>query len=279
MLTLRMSRLQCARTRGITTILKTHVLGAWLEATIMATEETVSTIAKALGETDEVPLGQIAGVVRVLGEEQSLKLLDETRSIESKGGMMLPDNSRKRSIGGVFFYLARQKLSPEDKLAIFRAPKPAKPPSAPASDSTRFPRRRVIEVAPARPAAPRSSRPGFMPPELPVAVRRVKARESVQHAISGLPSEDQYTVLLDVIAELHERLGYRTPESQRAPLAFDPPTRPGAPLGGPPSSQRPIPLPESARAPESARHATSVPPAETTTTDKPKRTATRAKRS
>jgi hypothetical protein len=246
----------------------------------MATEDTVSTIAKALGESDEVPLGQIAGVVRALGEAPSLKLLEETQHIESKGGMMLPDNSRKRSIGGVFFYLARQKLSQEDKLAIFRAPKPAKPPSAPASDSTRFPRRRVIEVAPARPAAaPRSSRPGFLPPELPVAVRRVKARESVQQAIAGLPSEDQYTVLLDVIAELHERLGYRTPESGRSPLAFDPPTRPGAPLGGPPSSQRPIPIPESARAPESARHATSVPPAETTTAEKPKRTATRAKRS
>ena len=246
----------------------------------MATEETVSTIAKALGESDEVPLGQISGVVKVLGEEPSLKLLEETRQIEAKGGMMLPDNSRKRSMGGVFFFLARQKLSHDDKLAIFRAPKPAKPPSTPGEDSTRFPRRRVIEVAPARPAAPRSSRPGFLPPELPVAVRRVKVRETVQSALASLPSEDQYGVLLDLLAELHERLGYRVPESQRAPQAFDPPTRPGAPLGGPPSSQRPIPLPDAARvAPESARQPTGAPPA-LESPEKPKRaSAARAKRS
>jgi hypothetical protein len=248
----------------------------------MATEETVSTIAKALGESDEVPMGQIAGVVKALGEELTLKLLDETRDIESKGGMMLPDNSRKRSIGGVFFFLARQKLSHDDKLAIFRAPKSAKPPSsATASDSTRFPRRRVIDVAPARPAAPaaRAPRPGFLPPELPVAVRRVKVREALQTSLSSLPKEDQYGVLLDLIADLHDQLGYRVPESQRLTGVFDPPTRPGVTLSGPPSSQRPIPVPESTRTPESARQPTGAPPAVEATPEKPKRTAVRAKRS
>jgi hypothetical protein len=246
----------------------------------MATEETVSTIAKALGESDEIPLGQIAGVVRVLGEELSLKLLEETREIETKGGMMLPDNSRKRSIGGVFFFLARQKLSHDDKLAIFRATKPAKPASASGEDSTRFPRRRVIDVATARPVVPaRAPRAGFIPPELPVAVRRVKVREAVQTSLSSLPSEDQYGVLLDLIAELHDRLGYRVPESQRSG-AFDPPTRPGAIVAGPPSSQRPIPIPESTRvAPESTRLPTGAPPAVDAAPEKPKRAASRAKRS
>jgi PHAX RNA-binding domain len=244
----------------------------------MATEDTVSTIAKALGESDEIPLGQIGGVVRALGDELCLKLLEETQHIEAKGGMMLPDNSRKRTAGGVFFYLTRQKLSPEDKLSIFRAAKPAKPASAPVSESSPFPRRRVIDVMPARPvAAARASRPGFVPPELPVAVRRVKVKEAVLTSLSTLPAEDQYGVLLDLIAELHDKLGYRVPESQRAQV-FDPPTRPGATLGGPPSSQRPIPIPESTRsAPESARHVTGAPPADVP--DKPKRTAVRAKRS
>jgi hypothetical protein len=244
----------------------------------MATEDTVSTIAKALGESDEIPLGQIAGVVRSLGDELSLKLLEETQQIEAKGGMMLPDNSRKRTMGGVFFYLARQKLSHEDKLAIFRAAKPAKPAAAPAPETSPFPRRRVIDVAPARPMQTRAPRPGFLPPELPVAVRRVKVREAVQAALSALPNEDQYSVLLDFLAELHDKLGYRVPDSQRA-HTFDPPTRPGAPLGTPPSSQRPIPVPESTRsvAPESARHITGAPPADVP--DKPKRTAVRAKRS
>ena len=254
----------------------------------MATEDTVSTIAKALGESDEIPLGQIAGVVRALGEELSLKLLEETKQIEAKGGMMLPDNSRKRTPGGVFFFLARQKLSHDDKLAIFRPAKPAKPAQAPTPEVSPFPRRRVIDVAPARPMQPRAPRPGFLPPELPVAVRRVKVREAVQASLSALPAEDQYSVLLDIIAELHDKLGYRVPDSQR-PFTFDPPTRPGAAVAVPSSSQRPIAVPESTRAPESvrapestrapesARQATGAPPADVP--EKPKRTAARAKRS
>jgi hypothetical protein len=212
----------------------------------MATEETVSTIAKALGESDEVPLFQIAGVVRVLGEETAQKILAETQEIEKNGGMMLPDGSRKRTPGGVFFFLARQKLSQADKLAIFRPPKEPKAPSSSTGGENRFPRRRVIEVAPARPAAPaRSPRAGFVPPELPIAVRKVKAREHALAAVAGLPPEEQYAVLVELLAELHDKLGYRVPESQRTP--FDPPTRPGVSAAGPPSSQRPIPVPESTR--------------------------------
>jgi hypothetical protein len=240
----------------------------------MATEEAVSTIAKALGESEEIPLTQIRGVVSVLGEEVSLKLLEETKHIEDKGGMMLPDNSRKRTAGGVFFYLARQKLSQEDKLVIFRAPKPAKAPVSErtaAAEANRFPRRRVIDVAPSRPASNRPPRPGFLPPELPVAVRRVKVREALQSALASLPQEDQYGVLLDILAELHDRLGYRLPEAPRTP-AFDPPTRPGASLAGPPSSQRPIPLPESARL--VSGEGSDEPPAP----EKPRRAASRSKR-
>lgn len=213
----------------------------------MATEETVSTIAKALGESDEVPLFQIAGVVRVLGEETAQKLLVETQETEKNGGMMLPDGSRKRTPGGVFFFLARQKLSQADKLAIFRPPKEQKAPPSSTTDANRFPRRRVIEVAPARPVQPaRTPRGGFVPPELPLAVRKVKAREHALAAVSGLPLEEQYAVLVEVLAELHDKLGYRVPESQRAPV-FEPPTRPGVAVATPPSSQRPIPVPESAR--------------------------------
>jgi hypothetical protein len=217
----------------------------------MATEDTVSSIAKALGETDEIPLAQITGVVSALGEEPSLKLLEETKGIEAKGGMMLPDGSRRRSPGGVFFFLSRQQLSVDDKHRIFRgAPKSTRSPSSePAPESASpFPRRRVIEVAPQRApqSAGRNPRPGFLPPELPVAVRRVKVREAIQAALTSLPAEDQYGLLLDCLAELHDRLGYRVPDSQRMPSAFETPTRPGA-IVEPPSSQRPIPIPESAR--------------------------------
>src|SRR5688572_23362986 len=164
--------------------------------------------------------------------------------------MMLPDGSRRRSPGGVFFFLSRPQLSVDDKHRILRGPKSTRSPqseSAPESASP-FPRRRVIEVAPARApqSAGRNPRPGFLPPELPVAVRRVKVREAIHASLTSLPAEDQYGLLLDVLAELHDRLGYRVPDSQRMPSNFDSPTRPGA-VVEPPSSQRPIPIPESAR--------------------------------
>ena len=155
----------------------------------MATEDTVNTIAKALGEVDEQPMTQITGVVKALGEEASLSLLEETKRIEAGGGMMLPDNSRKRTPGGVFFFLARQKLSHEDKVNIFRPVKPPKP-AQPVVEAARLPRRRVIDVAPAR-EVPLRPRGGFIPPGLPLAAKRVRARETIQNAVAAsMPSTD-----------------------------------------------------------------------------------------
>jgi hypothetical protein len=210
----------------------------------MATEDTVNTIAKALGEVDEQPMTQITGVVKALGEDASLSLLEETKRIEAAGGMMLPDNSRKRTPGGVFFYLARQKLSHEDKVNIFRPVKPAKP-AQPVVEAARLPRRRVIDVAPAKEVAVRP-RGGFIPPGLPLAAKRVRARETIQNAVAALPPDDQVNLLLEVVAELYERRGVRIPEPSPipAPVRAAPASEPPPP----PPSQRPIPVPIPAQA-------------------------------
>jgi hypothetical protein len=132
-------------------------------------------------------------------------------------------------------------LSLEDKVAIFRPVKPVKA-EQPAPEANRFPRRRVIEVAPAR-EAPSRPRPGgnaFIPPGLPLAARRVRARESVQNAIAALPPDDQGNLLLEVLAELYERRGVRIPEPAPAPASARVPSEPQA---APPPSQRPIPVP------------------------------------
>jgi len=223
----------------------------------MPTEETVSTIAKALGEVEEQPLTQIAGVVKVLGEQVALGLLEETQRIEQSGGMFLPDNSRRRTPGGVFFLLARQKLSHEDKVAIFRPAKPPKPPQ-PAPEPNRFPRRRVIEVAPSResPSRPRPGGNAFIPPGLPLAAKRVRARESIQNAIAALPPDDQTNLLLEVLAELYERRGVRIPEPVPASSRMT-----SEPHAAPPPSQRPIPVPiPPAVAPAIAEPAREEPP-------------------
>lgn len=205
----------------------------------MATEDTVNTIAKALGEVEEQPVTQIAGVVRALGEEAALALLEETKRIEANGGMMLPDNSRKRTPGGVFFFLARQKLSHEDKVSIFRTVKQPKPPQ-PVVEPPRLPRRRVIDVAPAK-EVPLRPRGGFIPPGLPLAAKRVRARETIQNAVAALPPDDQINLLLEVVAELYERRGIRIPEPSPAPAPVR--STPISEPPPPPPSQRPIPVP------------------------------------
>lgn len=82
--------------------------------------QDVQRIAKALKETDRKPQIQIAKVVRLCGVEFADKVLAETLQIEEQGGMMLIDGSRRRTPGGIFFYLCRQKLEPEIRDQIFQ---------------------------------------------------------------------------------------------------------------------------------------------------------------
>lgn len=181
----------------------------------MSTEDTVSQIAKALGEVEEIPLTQIAGVVRVLGEDGAQTLLKETLEIEAKGGQLLADGTRRRSPGGVFFQLARKRLPVEERKEIFRERKPAAPeePATPApaageaqnADASRLTRRRVVEVIPARPAAAKG-KGGFTPPELPSALTRARIRQQVNQAVAPLPIEEQYHLLLDLLADIHDRV-------------------------------------------------------------------------
>src|SRR3954452_11837278 len=139
----------------------------------MASDQTINTIAKALGESDEGPVAQIKAVVDNLGEQACLVLLAETEKIEKAGGLMRGDGSGRRIPGGVFFFLARQRLPRDVRAAIFNDKKPREPrapgstPPAPEpkpkssaiaapppSSSGGLPRRRVFEVVPAsKPAA------------------------------------------------------------------------------------------------------------------------------
>lgn len=51
--------------------------------------------------------------VQVLGEQAALALLQRVHEIEAAGGLMLPDRSRRRTPGGVYFYLIRHTASIE----------------------------------------------------------------------------------------------------------------------------------------------------------------------
>ncbi len=203
----------------------------------MASASTIQTISKSLGEADEGPLAQITAVVDALGDETCLGLLAETERIEKAGGMERGDGKGRRSPGGVFFYLARQKLPKEQRSAIFndKMPREPKPPGwvpeekRPKESERSFPRRRVFEVNPGSQrsgagssrgsfgSAPGSSRGGWsppptppgthLPPQLPNAIARGRAKLGILDALGSLHPDDQYLVLLELLGDLHAVYG------------------------------------------------------------------------
>jgi hypothetical protein len=81
--------------------------------------ELAAEIADQLGEIEDEPRGTILRAVQRLGSVAARGLLEETQAIEAQGGLWLGDRSRRRTPGGVFFYLVRQRAEKPDRLAIF----------------------------------------------------------------------------------------------------------------------------------------------------------------
>src|SRR5262245_38549655 len=81
--------------------------------------QVAAEIAAQLGETEDGPRGTILRVVERLGQAAARAFLEETLAIEAQGGIWLGDGSRRRTPGGVFFYLVRERSPKPDRLAIF----------------------------------------------------------------------------------------------------------------------------------------------------------------
>ncbi|GAB4206130.1 MAG: hypothetical protein OHK0022_32890 [Roseiflexaceae bacterium] len=98
-------------------------------------DAAVARIAGALGETEEAPVAQIRRIIKRLGVEETESFLERTREVEAQGGMMLPDETRRRTPGGVFFALVRKHLPKKERAAIFAYPRFDKkgglPPNSP----------------------------------------------------------------------------------------------------------------------------------------------------
>ncbi len=99
-------------------------------------KKVVAEIAGLLGEKLPTPKEHIRRLVILRGVDYARKLWEETLAIEENGGMMLPDNTRRRTVGGVYFHLARIQLSPEHRALVFPSQwkkdlKLPKPPSVP----------------------------------------------------------------------------------------------------------------------------------------------------
>ena len=82
-------------------------------------EALVRDVSEKLGETAEEPLKQIALLAQHLGESFVRECLDETMKIEEAGGMKTHNSERRRTPGGVFFFIVKGKMEAELRQEIF----------------------------------------------------------------------------------------------------------------------------------------------------------------
>jgi len=95
---------------------------------------TVDTLAQALQEPNRPLLTQ---VLRVLGQDRCVAILADTLTCEANGGMLTKDGTRRRTPGGVFFQLVRERVTAQERRRLFPRPaaqegqgQPQKPPQA-----------------------------------------------------------------------------------------------------------------------------------------------------
>jgi PHAX RNA-binding domain len=74
-------------------------------------------IAAALQEPN---VALVKAVVQVIGHERAKAICAEALRVEASGGLLTEDKSRRRSPGGTFFYLVRQRISRKEFYRIFR---------------------------------------------------------------------------------------------------------------------------------------------------------------
>lgn len=86
--------------------------------------QVAAQIAAQLGETAVAPQRQIQRIVTLLGVTRAQALLAEALAIESQGGLRLPDGSRRRTPGGVFFQLVKARVTAHQRWQLFRRPPP-----------------------------------------------------------------------------------------------------------------------------------------------------------
>jgi len=71
-------------------------------------EKCLRYISKALDETDEKPVRQLQLIIESIKTKKALKLLKKTVQIEKDGGLFIYNNARRRTLGGIYFFLAQR---------------------------------------------------------------------------------------------------------------------------------------------------------------------------
>src|SRR5882762_6412974 len=82
-------------------------------------KETACDIADRLEEKDHGARALIYRIVKGAGTDAAMSFLQKTLEVEANGGMMLPDGSRRRTVGGVFFQIVKSTLPGKQRFFIW----------------------------------------------------------------------------------------------------------------------------------------------------------------
>jgi phosphorylated adapter RNA export protein len=83
----------------------------------------VQELAAALGETEWLPLQSLRRIVRTKGVEFAQSMLREAQAVQAQGGLRWRNGSQRRTLGGVYFFLAKQHLSRRQQRFVFASPR------------------------------------------------------------------------------------------------------------------------------------------------------------
>lgn len=81
--------------------------------------KAIEEIVARLEETEEKPLRQIEAIVYLCGGQFAQALVEEALALDAQEGLLTSDGMQRRTKGGVFFYLARFRMSPEARRIVY----------------------------------------------------------------------------------------------------------------------------------------------------------------
>lgn len=167
----------------------------------------VAQILGALGESETKAVAQVVAIVDELGETESVALIDQARTVQKRGGMLTHDG-RPRTLGGIYFALAREHLSEDSRREIFSV----LPRRIKQGDTTWKPSPRPLGSATA--GAPRSSKGAAVRVEGDDLDRLID--EHLRAKLPSLVQELTKTLLPALRRELKKRLVASSSEKQSA---------------------------------------------------------------
>lgn len=84
-----------------------------------ALDQAVALLAETLDESASDPLETLRRIIQIKGMAFAERLLARTLEIEEGSGLLTQDGTRRRTRGGIFFFLARRRVTPDEHRAIW----------------------------------------------------------------------------------------------------------------------------------------------------------------